>query len=242
MTKRKPKAFSACQQCGNPIPAERPANAMYCSRKCGAAAGTARAPSRAKQPTARACEACGESFIAARVDARACSARCRLTLRRMTHGYTPERNCLRCDKPIDKGKPAGTKYCSASCRSTSVSLRWYQTDKGRAYRRTVQNSEEYLSYRRSNYADNADRERARVKAHISRVNQLAREKAGRHGYEWTGPELEMVGRRDLTSVELAEKLGRTVLAVQNMRAKINREDPRTLLLLGVPRLRHDRSA
>lgn len=232
MTRRKAKAFSECQRCRDPIPAERPANAMYCSRKCGAAAGTARAPSRAKEPTTKACEACGEMFVAARVDARVCSSQCRLMLRRMTHGYTPERDCLRCGKPIDKIKPAGTKYCSLTCTHSVAMARFNRTEKGRAYRRTKQGSDEYLAWRRSHYVQHADRERARTRNQIQRANAIARERATRHGYEWTGLDLEIADRRELTSREVAAMLGRTVFAIENMRKKIDRTDPKTMELLG----------
>lgn len=56
--------------------------------------------------------------------------------------------------------------------------------------------------------------------------------ATRGTYTWTGPELELACRRDLTSPEVARMLGRTVAAVQKMRSKL-RDDPRKIALAGV---------
>jgi hypothetical protein len=52
------------------------------------------------------------------------------------------------------------------------------------------------------------------------------------GQMWTGPELEIATREDLTIEQAAVKLGRTYRAVQNMRRKC-RQDPRKMYLLGV---------
>lgn len=47
--------------------------------------------------------------------------------------------------------------------------------------------------------------------------------AARRGHEWTGPELELAARDDLTAVEIARMLGRTRYAVTSMRYKLRRE-------------------
>lgn len=63
-------------------------------------------------------------------------------------------------------------------------------------------------------------------------NTASLESAKRHRYEWTGPELEMVSRDDLTASELAEGLGRTVAAVQAMRKRLAAGDIKMHRLLG----------
>lgn len=55
--------------------------------------------------------------------------------------------------------------------------------------------------------------------------------AANHGKEWTGPELKMAARHDLTAVEIALQLGRTYKAVTTMRHKL-RTDPRKTRLAG----------
>lgn len=57
-------------------------------------------------------------------------------------------------------------------------------------------------------------------------NAAVREtKAPRNGYQWTGPELEIASREDLTVAEIAEMTGRTLFAVRRMRSRL-RVDPR----------------
>jgi hypothetical protein len=55
--------------------------------------------------------------------------------------------------------------------------------------------------------------------------------AQRRYYVWTGPEMEIAAREDLTSKEVALKLGRTLYAVKTMREKLRR-DPRKQFLAG----------
>lgn len=57
--------------------------------------------------------------------------------------------------------------------------------------------------------------------------------AHRSGYVWTGPELEIVGRKDLSALDAALMLGRTYAAVSTARARL-REDPRFQFLAGLP--------
>lgn len=57
--------------------------------------------------------------------------------------------------------------------------------------------------------------------------------ARRCGYIWTGPELELLERRDLTHADIAAMLGRTYVAVKSMRHRLNRGDPKLTWLAGV---------
>lgn len=56
--------------------------------------------------------------------------------------------------------------------------------------------------------------------------------AARRGFQWTGPELEIAARRDLSTIEVARALGRTYAAVRSARWKID-NDPRFSRLAGV---------
>jgi hypothetical protein len=57
--------------------------------------------------------------------------------------------------------------------------------------------------------------------------------AANHGKEWTGPELEVLARDDLTAQQKALLLKRTNAAVKNMLRKL-RVDPRKQRLAGQP--------
>lgn len=59
-----------------------------------------------------------------------------------------------------------------------------------------------------------------------------REKASRNGYQWTGPELELAAREDLSAREVAIMIGRTLAAVQYMRRKL-KGDPKTINVAGI---------
>lgn len=67
---------------------------------------------------------------------------------------------------------------------------------------------------------------------IDRMQAETRPGAHRFGNEWTGPELEMAARDDLTAVQIAKMIGRTVSAVYTKRAAIHKADPRTIAKLG----------
>lgn len=58
-------------------------------------------------------------------------------------------------------------------------------------------------------------------------------RATRYGYQWTGPELEIALREDLTAIEAAKMLGRTFHAVRAARHKARRE-PKWRDVVGVP--------
>lgn len=55
--------------------------------------------------------------------------------------------------------------------------------------------------------------------------------AERNGQQWTGPELEIATRSDISVKDAAEMLGRTFYAVQRMRV-LCKADPRKTALLG----------
>lgn len=57
------------------------------------------------------------------------------------------------------------------------------------------------------------------------------EQAHRHRYQWTGPELELADRKDLSAMQVAQMTGRTIKAVKAMRSKL-RVEPRLQNLRG----------
>lgn len=60
----------------------------------------------------------------------------------------------------------------------------------------------------------------RVSAKFTRVNARIAMTAVNHGKEWTGPELELLVRDDLTARQVAAMLGRSPMAVGAMRRKV----------------------
>lgn len=82
------------------------------------------------------------------------------------------------------------------------------------------------SRRRPYVMPEADLARAREYARDYRRREQAKSLEGASNYykAWTGPELELILRRDLTAPQAAEMLGRTVAAVRRMRVKAQRDD------------------
>lgn len=62
-------------------------------------------------------------------------------------------------------------------------------------------------------------------------NDITRKSAAKAGARWTGPELEIATRPDLTAREAARLLGRSYVAIEHARARCLR-DPRYVALLG----------
>ena len=74
--------------------------------------------------------------------------------------------------------------------------------------------------------------RPQRKAEDKRRNDVSRDSAWNHGQPWTGAELEVACRRDLSARAVAAMLGRTEAAVQTIRQSVNREDPKVMAMLG----------
>lgn len=93
----------------------------------------------------------------------------------------------------------------------------------------------WADYRREQLASNPEsRELARERGARYEREQWAESlpRAVKHGDEWTGPELEIALRSDLTVVEIAEMLNRTTRAVRSARYRA-RHDPKYANLAGV---------
>lgn len=76
------------------------------------------------------------------------------------------------------------------------------------------------------------KQRLRGDRNRKRANDELADLAHSTGKQWTGPELEMASRTDLTARQVAQMLGRTFYAVRHMRKKL-RIDPRYINLAGV---------
>lgn len=75
--------------------------------------------------------------------------------------------------------------------------------------------------------------RKRVDRNRKQANSLTLDTAHNHGKMWTGPELEIVARDDLSARQVAVMLGRTLYAVKHARQAL-KDDPRKIKLAQVP--------
>ena len=91
---------------------------------------------------------------------------------------------------------------------------------------------EYVRERRARDDLYRDALRARANAAYHARQQRTVDGAGNHGKEWTGPELEIAARLDLSTEQVAAILGRTAAGVMWARKQIQR-DPRKARLAGI---------
>jgi hypothetical protein len=140
------------------------------------------------------------------------------------------------DRTITHGTPYAYDKCGCRCSDCVVAYRAYRRDKReqRATRATE------IPHGHIGYVGWLCRCEVCRKANTSvtqiyrtRHNEAARVDARHHAEEWTGPQLEIALRDDLTARQAATMLGRTVMAVQNIRNK--RETPKIAWLLGASR-------
>jgi hypothetical protein len=107
-----------------------------------------------------------------------------------------------------------------------------EKNRDRSRRWSAANPEKRHEQARLRYAADPEgaRRRRRASQAASQANTIAT--AQRQGYVWTGPELEVAARTDLTVEQAALMLGRTYNAVASARARI-RTDPRYDRLAGL---------
>lgn len=124
----------------------------------------------------------------------------------------------RMERPVpDTVKHGAACYSNWGCRCDVCTAAWAEACRAPA-----------AKYRKVHADEISTRQNVRQRAR----NDEAREFATRHGYQWTGPELELAARRDLTAAQVAKLTGRTIKAVANMRRKL-RDDPKTINLAGL---------
>lgn len=74
--------------------------------------------------------------------------------------------------------------------------------------------------------------------HTGKLQRKSLAGARRGGYQWTGPELELAARDDLTISEIAARLGRSYTAITVIRSKL-KHDPKTINVAGIAAARSD---
>jgi transcription elongation factor Elf1 len=131
----------------------------------------------------------------------------------------------------------GHLFLSASCKKCRAA-----TEAKRRERREdhVSKNPDYVfpPYIRPTYDRLSQEEREpfreRMRKYASENQSQSLESATNHYKEWTGPELELLLREDLTAIELAEMLNRTLHSVRRMRVKVQK-DPRKQVHAGIDR-------
>lgn len=218
-----------CDQCGLDIPrriypsrgtlesAGTYSKRRYCSRKCQGeavanACGTPAGPNRHRLRGEEVCEACQAAH---RADFRRRSM--------LAKGIDPA--------SVEHGSFGGG-MSGCLCRDC---LPWRPVAHGtaRAYddgcrcgRCTTAKTAEVNRWRREapeKFAAAVDRWRLRDK----RLNDESRDHASRWHEQWTGPELEIAAREDLTAAQVAALIGRTIAGVRTVRQRL-RDEPDAL--------------
>jgi hypothetical protein len=130
----------------------------------------------------------------------------------------------------------GLRQVARSCKDCGdlITFRYLSTSKpdswlphpckNRARRERVRDWEQ-----RTSASERAERLRQKRLARRSGANAKSRDTAERHGKQWTGPELELAARPDLTARQVAEMTGRTHHAVKTVRKRLQ-VDPRIIRL------------
>jgi endogenous inhibitor of DNA gyrase (YacG/DUF329 family) len=229
-----------CQHCGKAFRRDNAHPPKFCSLTCSSA-------SRKRVLTAT-CRQCGTEFSRRSKDCHGppkfCSQKCNLAFRRESNPEAMERfraaSLEHAAKKKGTGKHGIYRYNKHGCRcDVCKAAAKHYNDRNRKplppkhgvrrYRKfgcrcQVCCAAERRSYEkmRAKWARNSERLRTVTPA----------EQAPRWGYIWTGPELEIASRSDLTATEVAKMIGRTAQAVKTMRRKLE-IDPRKINLAGV---------
>jgi len=167
-------------------------------------------PQAWKMPTS--CDHCGSTFTRGMPWQRFCSTNCKKNYA-YHHSQAADaspRECIECGATFIPWNPR-CKLCGDPCRRARRSrlrAEW-QSTLPRGYR-------------------NSDLQEAAKRQHDRSLDR-----ARNHGNNWTGPELELVARGDLTTEELTIALGRTSYAIHSAR-RLLRVDPRKQALAGSP--------
>jgi len=101
-----------------------------------------------------------------------------------------------------------------------------------AYRKEHPEEREQHNARGRTWAAAHPEWRNRVNGQERAIQAETLKQARRNGYLWTGPELELAARPDLTKEQVALMTGRTLHAVRHARRKL-RDDPKTIAHAGL---------
>jgi hypothetical protein len=133
---------------------------------------------------------------------------------------------------ISHGSAFGYNQAGCRCKKCKAWQRAYSQAR-RTPELAAAQLESQKRWRRANPAKQAARVADNV-ARVKRQNEELRECAARHGQQWTGTDLEMAARKDLTVAEIAAVLGRSLRSVSTMRQCLADGNPRDRMLAHGP--------
>jgi hypothetical protein len=199
------------------------------------------------------CSKCGQDkprteFYADRRAADGCRSRCkacdlewqqqfRKDHREAYNGYTAAWRDRNAEREREKDRERARKNRAADPEKDNEYKRArYAADPGKAreYKRAryAANRQRITAQKRLGYAADPEKPRDRSRTRYETVRAETRRQARRHYYQWTGPELEIAARQDLTAKQVALMTGRTYGAVTSMRRRL-RDDPKVIWLAGL---------
>lgn len=127
----------------------------------------------------------------------------------------------------------GTRYSYRKRGCRCDQCRKWKRERDQRYR--ARNPEQAKKQSRRWRDAHPEEQQALTRRNTKKLNDELRETAERHRLEWTGVELEIATRPDLTSRQVAEILHRTLSAVRNMRRRLDSDlDPRDRMLRDGP--------
>jgi hypothetical protein len=121
---------------------------------------------------------------------------------------------------LNRAKPDGLSYYCKECDKQAL-RRWREKDPDRA-------REASRRYR----AEHPEKVKEAARRQKARDNAVTIDSARHHREMWTGPQLEIAAREDLTAKQVAVMTGRTLHAVNNARSRL-REDPEIISVAGL---------
>lgn len=145
------------------------------------------------------------------------------------------RDCTACGVPkardafFDvKGKPARECRECSNARGRAVRAKKRDEERERSRRWRAENA----ALNREIQAEWRRRNPGAAQQKLDEYAATTRPRAVHHRQEWTGAQLEIVARNDLSLTEMALMTGRTYVAVKGARRKIEMRDPSIITRLG----------
>lgn len=151
---------------------------------------------------------------------------------RRAGGVAPEANAS-----LPHGRLATYNNCNCRCEPCSQAMREHKMERATQIRGTEPSMHGLDGYKRFGCrcavcCAALDEALVKLRRYRAAVQARTLDVAARNGHQWTGPELEIASRADLTPEQAALMLGRTHRAVETVRTRMKRQEPKIMRLLG----------
>lgn len=132
--------------------------------------------------------------------------------------------CTRCGDVFEREGNHRYRFCSRECADSDRTERDHPNLRpGQLGQGTLTNCGEGHELTPDNRVARTGQCLTCVKQRQKHINDESVDIARRRGYEWTGPELEIASRAELTSRQVAAMIGRTVYGVETVRRRLRVE-------------------